>query len=62
VRKIPLLFTEVTTLEASSSGIPPQGAGGSSKPVGEDDLQYVAFNVGRLHLAKTKCLEVPKVS
>jgi hypothetical protein len=33
--------------------------GSSSKPVDEGDLQYVAFKVGRLHLAKTKCLEVP---
>jgi hypothetical protein len=29
-----------------------------SKPVDEGDLQYVAFKVVRLHLAKTKWLEV----
>jgi hypothetical protein len=30
--------------------------------VDEGDLQYVAFKVGKLHLAKTKCLEVPEGS
>jgi hypothetical protein len=38
--------------------MPPQRAGGSSKPVDEGDIQYVAFKVGRFHMAKTKCPEV----
>jgi hypothetical protein len=38
----------------SSSGILPQGTGGSSKPVDEADLQHVASQVGRLHLAMIK--------
>jgi hypothetical protein len=46
-------------LGASSSGTPPQIADGSSKPVNEDDLKYGDFKAGRLHLAKTKYLEVP---
>jgi hypothetical protein len=33
VRNLPLVFIEVTFLGASSSGIPPQGASGSSIPV-----------------------------
>jgi hypothetical protein len=33
VSNLPLLFTEVTSLGASSSGTPPQGAGSSSKSV-----------------------------
>jgi hypothetical protein len=62
VRNLPLLFTEVTSLGASSSGTPPQGAGGSSKPIDEGGLQYAAFKVDRLRLAKTKCTEVPRIS
>jgi hypothetical protein len=38
---------------------PPQGAGGSSKPVEKGDLQCVVFKVDRLHLALTKFLEMP---
>jgi hypothetical protein len=33
VRNLPLLFIEVTSLGASGFEIPPQGAGGSNKPV-----------------------------
>jgi hypothetical protein len=59
VRNLPLPFIEVISLGASGSGIPPQGASGSSIPVDESDLQYVAFKVDRLHLAQTKCPEMP---
>jgi hypothetical protein len=44
---------------ASTSGTPPRGAGSFSKPVDEGELQYVALKVGRLHLAQTRCLEMP---
>jgi hypothetical protein len=49
-------------LGTSSSGTPPQTAGSFSKLVGEDYLKYVAFKVDRLHLAETKCLEMPEGS
>jgi hypothetical protein len=54
VSNLPSLPIKVTSLVASSSGIPPRGASGSSKPVDEGDLQHVASKVGRLHLANTK--------
>jgi hypothetical protein len=53
------LLQETSGLVANSSGIPPQGAGSSSKPVDEGDLQCLDFKEGRHHLATTKCLEVP---
>jgi hypothetical protein len=46
VRNLPSLLKEVIFLGASSSGIPLQGASGSSKHVDEGDLLYVAFFVG----------------
>jgi hypothetical protein len=54
VRNLPSQPVKVTSKGASSSGIPPQGASCSSKPVDEGDLQHVASMVGRFHLAKTK--------
>jgi hypothetical protein len=53
------LLQQTSGLGDSCSGFPPQGAGSSSKPVNEGDLQCLAFKEGRLHLAKTKRLEVP---
>jgi hypothetical protein len=43
-------------LGASSFGIPPQVAGGSSKPADAGDLKYVAVKVDGLCPAQTKCL------
>jgi hypothetical protein len=54
VRNLPLPFIEVISLGISGSGIAPQGAGSSSKPVDEGDLQYAAFKVDRLHLTQNK--------
>jgi hypothetical protein len=44
VRNLPTLSIEVTSLEASSSNIPPQGAGGSSKPVDWEPIVLAYHN------------------
>jgi hypothetical protein len=62
VRNLPKLFIEVTCLGASSSGIQPQGASGSSKPVDEGDLQYAAFKVGGSHTKEFSNTEPPSES
>lgn len=54
MRNLPSLPSKITSLRASSSGITPQGASVSSKPVDEGALQHVASKAGRLHLTKTK--------
>jgi hypothetical protein len=54
VRNLPSLLIKVTSLGASNSDIPPQGASGSTKPVEDGDLHHVASKVGRFYLAKTK--------
>jgi hypothetical protein len=55
-------FQQIYGLVANGSGIPPQRAGSSRKPVDEGDLRYVACKVDMLYLAQIKCLEIPEGS
>jgi hypothetical protein len=50
-------FQQISGLGASSTGVPPQSAGGAGKPVDEGDLRYEGYMVDRLHSIQTKCLE-----
>jgi hypothetical protein len=53
-KELPLVISHT----ASNSGILPQGASSSSKPMEEGKSKLVASKVDRLHLENTKLCEV----
>jgi hypothetical protein len=61
VRNLPLLFTEVTSSEASGSDIPSKGVSGSSIPVDWEPIVLVYHNIelvlpANLRMRVTLCM------